>query len=185
MPLLPTEHVPLSAGDILLRDYTPADLPALLTAFADEDITRWNPGPAGHDAPAAAATWMERRNDWSGGDHASWAVAGLGGSLVGSVSLHKFDIEQGDAEVGYWIAPWARGRGTGTQALAAAALFAFTELQFHRLHLYRAVDNVRSCRVAAAAGFALEGRLRQSCKYADGHYHDEHLHARLASDPPN
>ena len=185
MPLPPTELVPLCAGHILLRAYTPADLPALLTAFADEDITRWNPGPAGRDAAAAAATWMERRNDWSSGDHASWAVGDPGGQLLGSVSLHKFDVEQGDAEAGYWIAPWARGRGTGTLALATAARFAFTGLQLHRLHLYHAVENVWSCRVAAVAGFSLEGRLRQSWKYADGDYHDEHLHARLASDPPS
>ena len=98
--------------------------------------------------------------------------------------LHKFDVEQGDADAGYWIAPWARGRGTGAVALATAAGFAFTDLQLHRLHLYHAVENVRSCRVAAAAGFTLEGRLRQSHRYADGDYHDEHLHARLATDPP-
>ena len=184
MSLPPTEHVLLSAGDILLRGYTPADLPALLAAFADQDITRLNPGPAGADTSAAAATWMERRNDWSGGDHASLAVADPAGQLLGSVSLHEFDPEQGDAEAGYWIAPWARGRGTGAVVLSTAARFAFTDLQLHRLHLYHAVENVRSCRVAAAAGFMLEGRLRQSHRYADGDYHDEHLHARLATDPP-
>ena len=41
---------------------------------------------------------------------------------------------------------------------------------------------VSSCRVAEIAGFGLEGRLRQSYRYPDGVYHDEHLHARLASD---
>jgi RimJ/RimL family protein N-acetyltransferase len=112
------------------------------------------------------------------------AVADPGGQLLGSVSLHKFDPEQVDAEAGYWIAPWARGRRTGTLALATAERFAFPDLQLHRLHLYHAVENVRSCRVADAAGFTLEGRLRQSHRYADGDYHNEHLHARLATDPP-
>ena len=41
----------------------------------------------------------------------------------------------------------------------------------------------RTCRVATAAGFALEGVARQSYRYPDGLFHDEHLHARLASDP--
>lgn len=31
-------------------------------------------------------------------------------------------------------------------------------------------------------GFLLEGTLRESYRYADGRFHDEHLHARLATD---
>ncbi len=157
----------------------PADRPALLTAFADHEIVHWNPGPAVDDV----ADWMRRRNDWSGGDHASWAVAHPNGQLLGTVSLHKIDLAHGDAEAGYWIAPWARGSRRGTVALRAAARFAFDELELHRLHLYHAVENSPSCRVAVGAGFVLEGRLRQSYRCPDGTYHDEHLHGRLDSDP--
>ena len=37
-------------------------------------------------------------------------------------------------------------------------------------------------RAASRHGFALEGTLRQSFRYADGRHHDEHLHARLVTD---
>ena len=96
---------------------------------------------------------------------------------------HKIDWDQGDAEVGYWVAPWARGVGLAGRAVTAAAAYAFGELSLHRLYLFHAVDNPGSCRVADAAGFPLEGVLRQSYRYRNGEYHDEHLHARLATDP--
>jgi hypothetical protein len=37
--------------------------------------------------------------------------------------------------------------------------------------------------VALKAGYPVEGTLRQSYIYGDGRRYDEHLHARLASDP--
>ena len=40
----------------------------------------------------------------------------------------------------------------------------------------------RARTVGEAAGFVQEGTLRQSYRYADGAYHDEHLHALLSTD---
>jgi hypothetical protein len=57
----PVQLVRVEAFDVLLRGYRPADEPDLRLAFADEEITRWNPGPTG---PDAAAEFMRRRNDW-------------------------------------------------------------------------------------------------------------------------
>jgi RimJ/RimL family protein N-acetyltransferase len=181
--LLPHEPSRLDGPGLVLRGFLPDDRPALLEAFADEDIARWNPLPGGAAPSDAATQWWQRRNDWSAGDHASWAVADPGGQLLGSVSLFRIDFDQGDAEAGYWIAPWARGRGGGASALGMAARFAFGELGLHRVHLYHAMENQPSCRVAVTAGFLLEGTLRKSYRYADGDYHDEHLHGRLSSDP--
>lgn len=173
----------LAGGDVELRAFTPADLPALLAAFADRDIARWNPGPAATELPAAAEQWMSRRNDWSGGDHASWAVGDGAGTLLGSVSVHQLDIDHADAAIGYWIAPWARGRRRGALAVGLATRYAFDVLRLRRVCLYHAVENRASCRVAATAGYHLEGTLRQSHRYADGRVHDEHVHGRLATDP--
>ena len=167
------------ADGVTLREYRPGDEADLLAAFADPDIIRWNPGPTGQQA---AMEFMERRNDWSRTDHASWAVTDASDRLIGSVSLYKIDADQAGAEIGYWIAPWARRQGHATRAVAAASYFAFTQLGLHRLHLYHATDNPHSCAVARAAGFAHEGTLRQSFRHADGIYHDEHLHGLLAGD---
>lgn len=169
----------VEAFGVVLRPYGPADRDDLLAAFADPDIARWNPGPTGD---RGVEEFVERRNDWSPGDHASWAVADPSDRLVGSVSVHRIDVDQADAEIGYWVAPWARRQGFGTRGVRAAAQFAFGPLRLHRLYLHHAVDNPGSCAVARSAGFELEGTLRESYRYPDGEFHDEHLHGRLAGD---
>ncbi len=169
----------VEALGVLLREYGPADGPDLVAAFADPEIARWSPGPAG---AGAAAEFMSRRNDWSESSHASWAVADTSDRLVGSVSVHRIDPDQADAEIGYWVAPWARRKGHATRSVRAASRFAFSRLGLHRLYLYHAVDNPGSCAVARAVGFVHEGTLRESFRYADSVYHDEHLHGLLARD---
>jgi RimJ/RimL family protein N-acetyltransferase len=169
----------LRADGLVLQPFTEADVDRLSLAFSDPDIQRWNPGP---QTTAEVREWMDSRNDWSADDHASWAVSDSDDALLGSVSIHRIDADQADAEIGYWVAPWARGRRVGAQSVTLAVDYAFAQLQLHRIYLFHAVDNVASCRVATAAGFRLEGELRQSHRYADGRYHDEHLHARLAAD---
>jgi RimJ/RimL family protein N-acetyltransferase len=78
---------------------------------------------------------------------------------------------------------WSTGR-VEEVVTAALMLRAYTERDVpqRRLELFHAVENTGSCRVANAARFRLEGTLRQSHRYSDGVWHDEHLHARLRSD---
>jgi RimJ/RimL family protein N-acetyltransferase len=170
---------PIPAGDLVLRAYRAADEPALRECFADEAIARWNPGPADGDVSA----WWQRRNDWSDGEHASWAVGDAGDDrLLGSVSIFKIDPAQLDAMIGYFVLPAARNLGVARRAVAAAVRYGFDRAGLHRIVLFHAVANAASCRVALGAGFRLEGELRESYRYADGIWQDEHLHARLASD---
>jgi RimJ/RimL family protein N-acetyltransferase len=176
---LPQQPVRLAGERVALRAFGRADEADLVAAFADPQVRAWNPGP---EDPAGVARYVAARNDWSAADHASWAVADASDRLVGSVSLHKVDLDQGDAEIGYWTAPWARRRGYAVAAVLTATRWAVTDLGLHRVHLFHAVENLGSCAVARAAGFLLEGTLRQSYRYADGAYHDEHLHAVLAED---
>ena len=68
--------------------------------------------------------------------------------------------------------------------MRAATRFAFEALGLNRVELFHAVDNPSSCGVATGAGFALEGVARQAYRYGDGVLHDDHMHARLANDPP-
>ena len=80
--------------------------------------------------------------------------------------------------------PAARGRGVAGSAVVALCGWAFPALGLERVELLHAVENAASGRVAAKAGFVLEGRLRRSYRYGDGVKHDELLWSRLADDPP-
>jgi RimJ/RimL family protein N-acetyltransferase len=172
------EPVSVRAESIVLRSFTPADAPLVDVAAADPATQLWNTigGPG--------LQWCAQRADWSEGDHASWAIADAAApaTLFGSVSLHKIDLDQRDCEIGFWVLPAQRGRGLAAAAARAATSYAFAELDLRRVYLFHGAENEGSCRTALAAGFRLEGVHRESYRYGDGVWHDEHSHARLRSD---
>ena len=108
------EPVQLTAGPLLLRPWRPDDVDAVWAALQDPETRLWNGG--GVLTRDDAAALVARRADWSSGDHASWAVADRDGVLA-SVSLHSIDPVQTDAEIGYWTAAGARGRGIAAMAV--------------------------------------------------------------------
>jgi RimJ/RimL family protein N-acetyltransferase len=176
------EPFELPAGPLLLRPWREDDAAATWAALHDRGILLWN--SSGAPTRETVARFLRSRADWSGGDHASWAVVDAAtGELLGSVSLHSIDREQGDAEIGYWTVAAARGRGVASRAVDAVCRWAFGALPIDRIELCHAVDNPASGRVAEKAGFTLEGRLRRSYRYGDGVKHDELLWSRLADDP--
>lgn len=179
MVIHPASPPLIDTDDLVLRAYRDADLPDLLTAFDDELIRRWNPGP---HTEAEVVEWMRGRNDWSDRGHASWAVSEPVGRLLGSVSFHKVDWDQRDAEVGYWVAPWGRGRGVASRSVRLALGYVFGPMELHRVYLFHALENTASCGAARAAGFRVEGELKEAYRYPDGVYRDEHLHAVLAGE---
>ena len=155
------------------------DAADILAACADPAIALYNAGPSDL---AAAQRWCLDRADWSAGTSVTWVIKDIRGTLLGQVSLFEIDHDQGCAQIGYWVAAAARGRGVAGSAVDAAARFGFAALGLHRVELFHAVDNAASCRTAQRAGFAFEGQHRSSYRYGDGIRRDEHSHARLASD---
>ena len=174
----------LAAGPLRLRPWRPEDAQAVLAAQQDPEIRAWAGGHAvatTEDARALLRRLVEQEN------RRSWAVEDAAtGALVGSVSVHSIDVGQNDAQVGYWTAAAARGRGVAALAVDTACRWAFGALPVDRIELCHAVENAASGRVAQKAGFTYEGHLRRSFRYGDGVKHDELLWARLADDdvPP-
>jgi RimJ/RimL family protein N-acetyltransferase len=167
----------MATAQVHLRAFKAADDPALRSLFDDPQTLQWNPDPV-----TDLEGWRSRQNA-GGDDFVTWAVADEHDDrIVGTVSVFHIDPDQGTAELGYRVLPAERGRGVATAALATAAALVFVQKGLRRLELFHAVANVASCTVAERAGFRLEGILRQSYRYGDGEVHDEHLHARLASD---
>ncbi|CAM5455553.1 acetyltransferase [Streptomyces spiroverticillatus] len=184
----------LDLGDAHLRPWSRKDVesPALVRgltdAAADPQIALWNPLPV--TDRATAAKWIGVRGDaWDAGSLATFALldgpAAESGdvSFLGALTVRWTDRSDGLGMIGYWLLPAARGRGLATRAALVAAEWAFRTADVRRLELAHAVENEASCRVGLRAGFPAEGTLRSSFRFGDGEYHDEHLHARLASDP--
>jgi RimJ/RimL family protein N-acetyltransferase len=174
----------IATARLRLRPPRDDDADAVLALVSDGDIRRWNPLPSVIDR-ASARRWCHDLADWSVGDHASWSIVDAeSDDFLGTVSVHSINPVQADAEIGYRVVPAVRGRGVATEAVTATTAWAFVHLRLVRIELVHAVANPPSCAVATRAGYRLEGRLRQSFVYGDGVRYDEHLHARLAGDPP-
>jgi RimJ/RimL family protein N-acetyltransferase len=171
------EQPVLVTGELLLRPWTSTDVPGIVAAYADSHIRRWH---ARDMNDAEAAQWVTNANScWTTETGASWAVTSRTGKLVGRMSLRTVDLEEGLADIGYWVVPSARGRGVASEALVLVSDWAIDELGLHRLELEHSTRNESSCRVAQRAGYLSEGTKRSSALHEDG-WHDMHLHARLA-----
>jgi RimJ/RimL family protein N-acetyltransferase len=175
----PVEPVELRAGGFRLRPWREDDAGAYWAALESPGGRLWHGSELA--TPDAVAAAVARRADWSTGDHASWALVD-GSDLLGSASLFHLGRHEGEAEIGYWVAPAHRGRGLAVLAAGAACRWGFADLGLHRVQLFHAVENTASARVAEKAGFTREGRLRQSHRYGDGLRHDELLWGRLSTD---
>ena len=177
------EPVEIVAGRYQLRPPSLREAADVLAMAADPDIRRWNPLGSVTDEETARA-WCEKWADWVAAGSAQFNVLdATSGRLLGMVAVHQIDYEAGNAELGYRVAPWARGQGVATVAVRSVSDWAFGALEMTRLQLLHAVDNAASCRVAEKAGYLLEGTTRSSYRYGDGLLHDEHIHGRLVSDP--
>ncbi|MFI5698067.1 GNAT family N-acetyltransferase [Kribbella sp. NPDC051586] len=67
----------------------------------------------------------------------------------------------GTAEVGYWTAPAARGRGVAPEAVWAVCRWAFEATDLELIEWRAEIGNEASRRVAQKAGFVMEGQLRK------------------------
>jgi RimJ/RimL family protein N-acetyltransferase len=183
-PVVPAgslNHAPqpnLPAGDLLLRPWTAADADALLTAYADPAIQRWHARTI-ESRQEAEDLIAHYNHGWQKETAASWAITDP--AVLGRVAFRIIDLDEGTAEIAYWVTAAARGRGAASRAVIALTQWALDDLGLHRLDLQHAVANTASCRVADKAGYAHEGTLRSAVLHADG-WHDMHLHARIAGD---
>ncbi|MFF3016668.1 GNAT family N-acetyltransferase [Streptomyces sp. NPDC057939] len=174
-----------SAPALELRPWGVRDVDALVEVVSDPAFGSWTGSPVVNAADGTA--WVrEQRLAWEAGTRFGFAVrevppgAAAGpGRLVGGVSLKEVAPGKASAEVGYWTAAHARGRGVASRALDAVTGWAFDAfgadgpgfLEF--LELLHQEDNRASCGVARKGGYAFD-RILPAAPPAfplDGHLH--------------
>ncbi|MFG2989168.1 GNAT family N-acetyltransferase [Streptomyces sp. NPDC048257] len=176
------ERVEDSSG-LVLRRWATRDVASVMTAFADPLMREQTNEPV--TTVQAAERWIaDRGAEWDAGSAFAFSVVDGDGydTALGHVSVGAASRRHSVGWVSYWTTPAARGRGVASRACRALALWAFREAELFRLELGHRVNNPGSCRVAHAAGFAVEGLQRQKLAYGGSRY-DVELHARLATDP--
>jgi RimJ/RimL family protein N-acetyltransferase len=164
MPISPPDP-PLRDGDVELRPWRREDARAVAAAIdGDEEIARWLdliPQPYGE---GDAHAYLEQvASGWADGSSAGFAIVDAeSGEAVGSLGIRIDEPDQGNAEVGYWLARGARGRGLASRALRLASRWALEEAGLERIQLRADARNEPSQRVAERAGFRREGVLRSA-----------------------
>jgi ribosomal-protein-serine acetyltransferase len=90
------------------------------------------------------------------------------GAIVGTIGLSRVIHAHGFANLGYWLASDAQGRGTVTLAAAAMIEWALRgPWQLHRIEVRAGVENVRSRAVPERLGFTFEGVSRGAERIGD------------------
>ncbi|WP_343075721.1 GNAT family N-acetyltransferase [Streptomyces roseirectus] len=132
-----------------------SDAPALVEAGRDPVLRHWGGLDIGDEGDALR--WIgEQRRGWARGERLAFAVVEAGGRVLGHAVLKRPGAAV--AEVGYWTAAAARGRGVASEMLRGLTEWAFGEYPaLERVELIHQVDNVASCRVAEKGGYGLAG----------------------------
>ena len=131
-PIRPPDP-PLRDGDLLLRTSTPADAAAIRAVYSDRELRHWMGWDDELPDEAEALANIERAESaWRQG---TWAVFRIveaaTDEVVGGVNLRL--AAHRTAEVAYFLAPAARGRGFATRAVRLVAGWGFAELGLARI----------------------------------------------------
>jgi RimJ/RimL family protein N-acetyltransferase len=185
-PVTLTAAATPTAPALTLRPWSPDDVAALVEAYRDPGVRRGASFPV--DSEEHGLRWVRaQERGWTTGVRFGLAVLevashGAPSQLVGNVVLKEVGSGKPSAEVGYWTAAHARGRGVAPRALEALTSWAFDAFRadgLQRLELLHQVDNLASCRVAEKSGYTFD-RFLPSAPPAfplDGHLHRRHAAA--------
>jgi RimJ/RimL family protein N-acetyltransferase len=154
LPILLTE-------DLMLRQWRADDLASLTALFADPGFS-WYPYRRAR-TPAEAADFVRRaQRHWDDRDIGVWAVADRADSdLLGYAGVTGIDAGTwgADWEIGLRLAPPARGRGLGAQALTAALADVFGRIDADQVIATIEVGHTQSERLFRRVGMQASEQL--------------------------
>jgi len=176
----------LADGDILVRPYHLADAAALSRSAVESaaEVGRWLPWCRADYDEARAAAYIRLMNQYSSAatEH-SFGVfdADATGDHLGGVSLNRIEWPVRSANLGYWVATRAAGRGLATKAARLMCRYAFETLGLERIQIQVELGNEGSRRVAEKLGGQLEGIARRKICTAEG-WADARIYGLLRAD---
>lgn len=168
------------------RPWQLADTDRLVAVMADPSMHEFLALPNPYTAEDAArfVTEMARLPRAQGTGLVGAWVERSSGRVVAAAGLEL----AGDPEIGYWVAPDARGQGYAAEVTTTLTDWAFRQ-GLRRVRLACDVRNLASARTALAAGFRFEGVARDAVTSPGGgvvppRFGDLARFARSAGDPP-
>lgn len=179
-------HVPtLKHGLVTLRPVRESDIEEIYVACQDPLIPRYTTVPSPYarthaqvfvqeQIPARFATKSELLFVITRGYEGEEIFCGL-------ISFHTISLGNHTAEIGYWIAAPARGKGVGGTAAKMITDYGFQTMGFKRIEATVVLENEASKALLLSAGYELEGIMRKKVTRDNGNQIDMALFAKVES----
>lgn len=150
----------LSDGVVRLRVPERKDVDPVFEACQDPAIVRFTRIPFPYTRVHAQAFVRNAQHELRAGSGVHLVAADARADTLLGVCGLVLDHARRSGEVGYWVAPDARGRHVARRAVRQLVAWALTDLDLRRVQLMADVRNLASQRVAEVCGFRREGVLR-------------------------
>lgn len=99
--------------------------------------------------------------------------------IVGLIGYEAINVYRRKAELGYWLSPEYENRGIMTIAVLIMLKRGFYELNFNRIEIKCAVNNIKSISIAEKYLFNFEGIERDGEKLSNGEFTDVRVYSML------
>jgi RimJ/RimL family protein N-acetyltransferase len=177
-------RAPLSDGVARLEPLDGRFVSDFEALTGDPDVIRFTRVPD-QRTDGFAARWIDAYvSAWEDGSRAGFAIVDdADGAFLGMAGLVRIDSDMAEGEIGYIVAPEARGRGVAGRAIRLLARWAFDELGLMRIEAWIDVANEPSARVARRVGFTYEG-IRRSVQVKEGKRVDMAVYSLLPGELP-
>jgi RimJ/RimL family protein N-acetyltransferase len=173
----------LTDGVVRLEPLEVRFAPEFEHVILDPDVVRFTRVPSRPDDGFVESWLAGYESAWADGSRAGFAVVADDGAFLGFAALVRIDWDALEAEIGYFVAPAARGRGVAGRAIELISRWALDELDLLRLEAWIDVENETSQRVAERAGYTREG-VRRSTHFKEGRRVDMAVYSLLPGERP-
>lgn len=171
----------LETPRLVLRQFTPADAPAMFNGWAnDPEVTRYLSWPPHRELSVTRELLLQWEKAYENPEEYNWCIElRETGQPIGSAGLPDVNSQLEYASLGYVLArPYWR-RGLAAEAAAAIVEYSFHVVGFHRLAAVHVVENKASGAVMRKLGMQYEGRVREAYRNGQGQYVDTEQYAIL------
>ena len=170
----------VEAPRLVLRRFTPADIPFAVAQEQDRTVMQWIRDPQPIEAMRERAETMAA--PWRGND-GEWlaftiVLRGLG-RAVGLVVCRVTIASHETMEIGYKLEPGVHRRGYGFETCTTLCAFLFDDVRVRKLIALCAAENVASWRLMEKLGMQREACLREY-SFLGGAWRDEFVYGLLA-----
>jgi RimJ/RimL family protein N-acetyltransferase len=160
--------LPVRTARLVLRAHQADDLAALMSYYADPEVTRYLPWAPWTESDAELALARRiSRIAIDTPDSALGLVVERNEQVIGDVVLWPTDDTLLQGELGWALHPSARGHGYAHEAVSALIDLAFGHYRMRRVRANLDPRNAASAALCRSLGMTLEGHLREDRRYKD------------------